>query len=53
MENGSAHRNYARLLAGVLTAIHHIGCTAVPELAAKPTIDILLWRLKVWRRWIA
>ncbi|WP_420902417.1 GrpB family protein [Serratia marcescens] len=42
MENGSAHRNYARLLAGVLTAIHHIGSTAVLELAAKPTIDILL-----------
>ncbi|MGK0685089.1 GrpB family protein [Serratia marcescens] len=30
------------VLAGVLTAIHHIGSTAVPELAAKPTIDILL-----------
>lgn len=31
-----------RILAGVLTAIHHIGSTAVPALVAKPTIDILL-----------
>lgn len=31
----------ARRLAGLVPAPHHIGSTAVPGLAAKPTIDIL------------
>ena len=31
----------ARILGDNLTAIHHIGSTAVPGLAAKPIIDIM------------
>lgn len=32
----------ARVFSGNATAIHHIGNTAVPGLAAKPTFDILV-----------
>ncbi|HAT3777341.1 hypothetical protein D3I93_08360 [Serratia marcescens] len=35
------------ILAGVLTAIHHIGSTAVPNQRL-----ISCWRLKAWRRWM-
>ncbi|ELY1862730.1 hypothetical protein JY479_08145 [Serratia marcescens] len=35
------------MLAGVLTAIHHIGSTAVPNQRL-----ISCWRLKAWRRWM-
>ena len=32
----------APVFSGTLTAIHHVGSTAVPDLAAKPEIDILI-----------
>jgi len=34
-------RKIAQIFRGLLAAIHHIGSTAVPGLAAKPVIDIL------------
>jgi GrpB-like predicted nucleotidyltransferase (UPF0157 family) len=41
-----AYREEARRLLGALTvdviAIHHIGSTSVPGLAAKPIIDLLV-----------
>ncbi|HGE8351652.1 TPA: GrpB family protein [Serratia marcescens] len=41
------------ILAGVLTAIHHIGNTAVPRNWQPNQRLISCWRLKVWRRWMA
>lgn len=38
----SEHRAVAAALGTVVVALHHIGSTAVPGLAAKPVVDMLL-----------